>query len=97
MAACRSGGIAMARTSFLSLVFLLSYALALGQQESIQRNGDTASLTQVVGLGTDCPVGVEASVVGLPSKLSAGPSINGQAIQPGEPSAPGQQPVNAFR
>jgi hypothetical protein len=91
MPACESGGTTVGRASILSLVFLLSNALLLGQQQVTKQDADSASLTHVRSAGTVCPIGVEANLVALPSVSNAGPSINGQPIQPKEPSLEGQQ------
>jgi hypothetical protein len=79
MPACESGGTTVGRASILSLVFLLSNALLLGQQQVTKQDPDSASLTA----GTNCPIGVEASLVSLPSVSNAGPSINGGQL-PGQ-------------
>lgn len=91
MPACESGGTTMGRASILSLVFLLSNALLLGQQQVTKQDADSASLTHVRSAGTVCPIGVEANLVALPSVSNAGPSINGQPTQRKEPSLEGQQ------
>lgn len=90
MPACESGGTTVGRASILSLVFLLSNALLLGQQQVTKQDVDSASLTHVRSAGTNCPIGVEASLVGLPSVSNAGPSINGQPTQRKGPSVEGQ-------
>jgi hypothetical protein len=72
------------RASILSLVFLLSNALLLGQQQLTKQDAGSASLTHVRSAGTNCPIGVEASLVNLPSVSNAGPSINGQGQLPGQ-------------
>ena len=74
----------MGRASILSLVFLLSDALLLGQQQLTKQDAGSASLTHVRSAGTNCPIGVEASLVSLPSVSNAGPSINGQGQLPGQ-------------
>lgn len=84
MPACESGGITVGRASILSLVFLLSNALLLGQQQLTKQDAGSASLTHVRSAGTNCPIGVEASLVSLPSVSNAGPSINGQGQLPGQ-------------
>jgi hypothetical protein len=91
MPACESGGTTVGRASILSLVFLLSNALLLGQQQLTKQDAGSASLTQVRSAGTNCPIGVEANLVALPSVSNAGPSINGQPLQRKEPSLEGQQ------
>ena len=78
MPACESGGTTMGRASVLTLVFLLSDVLLLGQQQVIKRLA-----------ATSCPIGVEASLVGLPSVLNAGSSISGQPAQRKGPSVEG--------
>jgi hypothetical protein len=80
------------RASILSLVFLLSNALVLGQQQITQQDVDR-SLTHVGSAGTNCPIGIEASLIGLPSASNAGTSINGQPAQRKAPSAQGQLSV----
>jgi hypothetical protein len=80
----------MGRACILSLVFLLSNALLLGQQQITRQDIDSASLTHVRSAGTNCPMGVEASLVSLPSVSNAGPSINGQPTQRQGPSVDGQ-------
>jgi len=80
MPACESGGTTVGRASILSLVFLLSNALLLGQQQITRQDVET-----------NCPIGVEANLVALPSVLNAGPSINGQPTQRKGPSVEGQQ------
>jgi hypothetical protein len=84
MPACESGGTTVGRASILSLVFLLSNALLLGQQQLTKQDAGSASLTHVRSAGTNCPIGVEASLVSLPSVSNAGPSINGQGQLPGQ-------------
>jgi hypothetical protein len=84
MPACESGGTTVGRASILSLVFLLSNALLLGQQQVTKQDADSASLTHVRSAGTVCPIGVEANLVALPSVSNAGPSINGQGQLPGQ-------------
>jgi hypothetical protein len=79
------------RASILSLVFLLSNGLLLGQQQLTKQDAGSASLTHVRSGGSNCPIGVEANLVGSPSVLNAGPSINGQPTQQKEPSLGGQQ------
>ena len=74
----------MGRASILSLVFLLSNALLLGQQQVTKEDADSASLTHVRSAETVCPIGVEANLVALPSVSNAGPSINGQGQLPGQ-------------
>jgi hypothetical protein len=92
MPACESGGTTVGRASILSLVFLLSNALLLGQQQVTKEDADSASLTHVRSAETVCPIGVEANLVALPSVSNAGPSINGQPpTQRKEPSLEGQQ------
>ena len=91
MPACESGGTTVGRASIPSLVFLLSNALLLGQQQVTKQDAGSASLTQVRSAGTNCPIGVEANLVALPSVSNAGPSINGQPLQRKEPSLEGQQ------
>ena len=91
MPACESGGTTVGRASILSLVFLLSNALLLGQQQVTKQDADSASLTHVRSAGTVCPIGVEANLVALPSVSNAGPPINGQPTQRKEPSLEGQQ------
>jgi hypothetical protein len=91
MPACESGGTTVGRASILSLVFLLSNALLLGQQQITKQDAGSASLTQVRSAGTNCPIGVEANLVALPSVSNAGPSINGQPLLREEPSLEGQQ------
>jgi hypothetical protein len=93
MPACESGGTTVGRASILSLVFLLSNALLLGQQQVTRQDIDSASLTHVRSGGTNCPIGVEASLVSLPSVSNAGPSINGQPLQRKGPSDAGQLSV----
>jgi hypothetical protein len=92
MPACESGGTTVGRASILSLVFLLSNALLLGQQQLTKQDAGSASLTHVRSAGTNCPIGVEASLVSLPSVSNAGPSINGQPTQRKGPSVEGQLP-----
>jgi hypothetical protein len=87
MPACESGGTTVGRASILSLVILLSNALLLGQQQVTKQDADSASLTHVGSAGTNCPIGVEASLVSLPSVSNAGPSINGGV----EGQLPGQK------
>jgi hypothetical protein len=82
MPACESGGTTVGRASILSLVFLLSNALLLGQQQLTKQDAGSATLTHVRSAGTNCPIGVEASLVSLPSVSNAGPSINGQGQLP---------------
>ena len=91
MPACESGGTTVGRASILLLVFLLSNALLLGQQQVTRPDIDSASLTHVRSGGTNCPIGVEASLVSLPSVSNAGPSINGQPLQRKGPRVEGQQ------
>ena len=91
MPACESGGTTVGRASILSLVFLLSNALLLGQQQVTKQDADSASSNQVRSAGTNCPIGVEANLVALPSVSNAGPSINGQPLQQKEPRLEGQQ------
>jgi hypothetical protein len=91
MPACESGGTIVGRASILSLVFLLSNALLLGQQQITKQDADSASLTHVRSAGTVCPIGVEANLVSLPSVSNAGPSINGQPPQQKEQRLEGQQ------
>jgi hypothetical protein len=91
MPACESGGTTVGRASILSLVFLLSNALLLGQQQVTKQDADSASLTHMRSAGTVCPIGVEANLVALPSVSNAGPSINGQPTQRKEPRLEGQQ------
>jgi hypothetical protein len=86
----------MGRASILSLVFLLSNALLLGQQQVTKQDEDNASLTHVRSAGTVCPIGVEANLVALPSVSNAGPSINGQPTQRKEPSLEGQQATKDY-
>ena len=71
MPACQWGGTTVGRASILSLVFLLSNALLLGQQQVIKQDADSASLTHVRSAGTVCPIGVEANLVALPSASNA--------------------------
>jgi hypothetical protein len=96
MPACESGGTTMGRASILSLVFLLSNALLLGQQQVTKQDADSASLTHVRSAGTVCPIGVEANLVASPSVSNAGPSINGQPTQRKEPSLDGQQATKDY-
>ena len=95
MPAFESGGTTVGRASILSLVFLLSNSLLLGQQVTKQ-DADNASLTHVRSAGTVCPIGVEANLVALPSVSNAGPSINGQPTQRKEPSLEGQQATKDY-
>jgi hypothetical protein len=80
------------RASILSLVFLLSNALLLGQQQLTKQDAGSATLAHLRSPGTNCPIGVEASLVGLPSVSNAGPSINGQPTHRKGPSVEGQLP-----
>ena len=80
----------MGRASILSLVFLFSNALLLGQQQLNKQDVDGAPLTHVRSAATNCPIGVEASLVSSPSISNAGPSINGQPTQRNGPSVEGQ-------
>jgi hypothetical protein len=89
MPVCQSGGTTMGRAGILSLVFLLSNSLLLGQQQ-VTRQDEDSTWTHVRSAGTNCPIGVEASVVGLPSVSNAGSSINGQPTQRKGPSVEGQ-------
>ena len=86
----------MGRASILSLVFLLSNALLLGQQQVTKQDAGSPSLTHVRSAGTNCPIGVEASLVSLPSVSNAGPSINGQPAQRKGPSLEGQQATKDY-
>ena len=70
----------MARTHILPLVFLLADTLLVGQQ-----------LTHVRSTGTNCPIGVKASLVGLPSVSNAGRSTDGQPTPPKGPSVEAQR------
>ena len=91
MPACESGGTTVGRASINSLVFLLSSGLLLGQQQLTKQDAGSASLTHMRSGGSNCPIGVEANLVGLPSVSNAGPSINGQPAQRKKPSLEGQQ------
>jgi hypothetical protein len=81
----------MARTRILPLVFLLANTLLLAQQHVTRQYGDSTSLTHVRSAGTNCPIGVEASLVGLPSVSNAGSSINGQPTQRKGPGVEAQK------
>ena len=80
----------MARTRILPLLFLLADTLLVGQQVNKQ-DMDSALLTHVRSTGTNCPIGVQASLVGLPSVSNAGRSIGGQPTPPRGPSVEAQQ------
>jgi hypothetical protein len=91
MPACESGGITVGRASILSLAFLLSNALLIGQQPVARQDADSASSPHVRSAETNCPIGVEVNLVALPSVSNAGPSINGQPAHRKGPSVEGQQ------
>src|SRR6201996_7724767 len=91
MPACECGGSTVGRASILSLLFLLSNARLLGQQQVTKQDADSASLTPVQSAETVCPIGVEANLVAGLSVSNAGPSINGQPPQRKEQRPEGQQ------
>lgn len=68
------------RARNLSLVFLLSSTVIFGQQQATKESADSALFTHVRSAGTNCPIGVEASLSGEPSSINAGASINDKPI-----------------
>src|SRR5580698_4084174 len=70
----------MGRAKNLLLVFLLSSTGIFAQRQVMKQSADSALLTHTRSAGTSCPIGVEASLSGTPSSVSAGTSINGKPL-----------------
>jgi hypothetical protein len=71
----QTGGSTVGRANVLLLVFLLSSAILLAQQQMMEQNWEAPSSTHVRMAEANCPIGVTASIVGLPLVSNAGPSI----------------------
>jgi hypothetical protein len=76
--------------SILSFVFLISNTLLLGQQQITQQELNGRSLTHADSAGKNCPIGLEASLVGLRSISNAGSFTNGQPSERKGPSVQDQ-------